>query len=91
MGGRCGLRRGRHRAFGIEEMLVIGAKAEFDEGAGVGRGFRLPAVVGLILFHGFLRCVVPDAGSFSVEVVFTNQGFLDFAGALRINFLLAVA
>ena len=71
-------------------MVVVRAEAELDEGAGVGSGLRLPAMVGLIFLHGFLRGVVPNAGGFAVQIMFANQGGLDGAGALRIDFLLAV-
>ena len=72
-------------------MLLIRAQAKFDESARIRRGFRLPAVVCLVLLHGRLASVVPDTGRFSREVVLANQGFLYLPRTLRVDLLLASA
>ncbi len=86
--GRGGRRR-CHCAFGIEQVVVAGAEAEFDQGAGIGSCFRLPALGSLVALHGGLRGAIPGTGGFAIEIVLSNQGFLNFAGARRINYLLA--
>jgi len=70
-------------------MLVIWPQSQFDEGASIGSGFGLPIVVRLISLHGLLRRVIPHAGRFPRQVVFANQGLLDFQGAFRVNLLLS--
>lgn len=67
---------------------MAGAEAEFDEGAGIGSCFRLPALSLLIALHGGLCSAVPCAGGFSLHVMLANESFLDFAGARGINDLL---
>lgn len=66
IGGGHGWRRRRHCTFGIEQVVVARAQAEFDQGAGIGSCFRLPAAVLLIALHGGLRGAVPCAGGLAV-------------------------
>ena len=70
-------------------MLVIRAQSELDERASVRGGFGLPIIVRLIALHRLLSLVIPHAGRLPRQVVLTDQGLLNFQGALRIDFLLA--
>src|SRR5580658_3234694 len=72
-------------------MLVIRAQSQLDECASVRRGFGLPIIVRLITLHGLLSLVIPHAGRLTRQVVLTDQGLLNFQGALRIDFLLSVS
>lgn len=69
-------------------MLLIGAEAEFDEGAGVGNLFGLPAIVGLEFLHGFLRIRVPGTRGLTRKIMVADESFLNVTGALRVDFLL---
>jgi hypothetical protein len=77
-----------HRAFRIQQMLVVRPQTQFNQCPRIWRSLGLPSVVGLILLHRRLRGIVPHTGRFSVEVVFSYQGLLYLERALRINFLL---
>ena len=66
-------------------------ESEFDQRAGIGDDLVLPALVGLELAHGRLGSAVPDTSGLAVEVVLADQRFLDLAGTVAGNFLLAVA
>src|SRR5262249_53532617 len=82
---------GRRARLKAEQFLiVVGAQAQLDEGSRVGRDLVLPAVGGLVAGHGILRTAVPVAAGFTGEIIFADQGFLDSAGAFRLDALLAV-
>src|ERR1035438_9006538 len=72
-------------------MRVVWTESQFDERPRIRSHNALPALVGLVPLHRFLRRVVPDAGRTSIEVVLSQQRILNIVGALRINFLLAAA
>ena len=56
------------RSFRIQEIGVIGAETELDEGAGVRNDFGLPALGGLELLHrGLGACVPTPFGSPSMK------------------------
>ncbi len=77
-----------HGTFRIEQVLVVGTEAQLDQRPRVGDLFALPSMFGLVALHGLLRRVIPGGGWFPAQVVFANQGFLDFLGTLGIDFLL---
>ncbi len=70
-------------------MILTGAQSEFDQRARVGSGLRLPSMIGLIALHSGLRGAIPSAGWFTLQVVLADQCGLNFAGARRIDCLLA--
>ena len=67
------------------------AKSQFDQGAGIGNDFALPALSGLEAAHCCCGSVVPNAIGLTVEVVLADQGFLDLARSVSRDLLLAVA
>ncbi len=83
------VRRGGHRTFRIQQVIVARSQPEFDQGARVGHGLRLPAVVGLIAAQGILCGLGPFAGSLAAEIVLANQRFLNGLRAIGVDFLLA--
>jgi len=70
-------------------VLLIGAEAEFDESARIRRSLRLPAIIGLVFLHGFLRGIVPDPGGLAVEIMLADKGLLNLSRPLGIDFPLA--
>jgi len=71
-------------------MIFAWSETELDQSPRVGHGLALPTVVRLIFAHGFFARLVPaTAGLFFRQVMFANQGLLDFLRTLRINLLLA--
>ncbi len=70
-------------------MVFARAQTQLDQRPRVGHRFALPALVGLVATHGLFAGLVPRARSFSAQVVFANQRFLNGLGSLRVNFLLA--
>ena len=68
---------------------MVRPEAEFDQGTGIGGRLCLPAAVFLITLHRSLRRTVPTAGRLTVEVVLTDQGLLNLAGARGIDIELA--
>src|SRR4029079_13723545 len=62
----------RHRAIGIEQVVVVRPETELDQGARIRNGLALPTIVGLKFFHSLLRLLIPYASRFRVEVVFPN-------------------
>jgi len=88
----CRTRRGRlrgHRALRIQQMVVARPQSQADQGARVGYGLRLPAVVGLIAPHRLFTGLIPRTGRFAAQVVLAYQRFLNGLRALRFNLLLA--
>src|SRR5207244_9801840 len=69
-------------------MLVVGSESKLDQRPRVRNHFGLPSVVGLVALHGSLRIIVPHARRLALKIMFTNQCFLNIAGASGINFLL---
>lgn len=94
-GGRLGRRHRmnwrlrRHRALGIQQVVMVWSEPELDQRSRIRRGLALPAIVGLIFLHRRLRCAVPLSGSFSAQVVFFNERLLDLRRPLCIDFLLS--
>lgn len=82
--GHCG-----HGAFWIQQMVLARAQSQLDQGARVGYGFALPAMVCLVAPHGFFAGLVPRAGGFSTQIVLADQSFLNGMSSLGIDFLLA--
>jgi len=70
-------------------MLVVGSESKLDQRPRVRNHFGLPSVVGLVALHGSLRIIVPHARRLALKIMFTNQCFLNIAGASGINFLLS--
>ncbi len=70
-------------------MLLIWPQAKLNQSPRIGNHFALPSIVSLKLLHGFLRGGVPRSGGFAGHIVIANQGFLNIARPLRVNFLLA--
>jgi len=71
-------------------MVSARPKAKTDESARIGNGLALPAVVRLILAHGFFAGLVPAATSLIIaQVVLANQSLLNLLSSTRINLLLA--
>src|SRR6266566_3580696 len=68
---------------------MVGSQSQLDQGAGVRNYLALPAVIGLEALHRSLRLGVPDAGGVAVQIMFTNQPFLNFTGARGVDLLLA--
>jgi hypothetical protein len=87
-GGVGHIRTGGHGAFGIEQVIVAGPEAEFDQRARVGDSLVLPAIVGLESPQGVFRGGIPFSGRLAAEVVLTNERFLDLVSAVGINLLL---
>lgn len=89
--GRCvegfGLRG--HSAFRIQQVLFVRSQSQLDQCPGIGNHLALPAIVRLEALHRALRLGIPNAGRTAVQVVFPNQRLLNFAGAFRIDLLLA--
>src|SRR5258707_5511000 len=98
-GSRCGHRRGDRRDRGCAPsvgddhavLTVVGTEAQFNNGAGIGGDLRLPSVVALIARHGLLGGGIPYAGGLALHVFLTDQGFLNLAGAVTVDLLLALA
>src|SRR5882762_1427855 len=84
-------RRGGHCAFGIEQVIVIRPEAQLDERAGVGHLLVLPAAVGLVAPHCLFGRWIPLAARIAVQIMLTNQSFLDLPRAGRVDLLLAAA
>jgi hypothetical protein len=80
---------GRHRALGIQQMVLAGTQAQLDESAGIGDALTLPAVIGLVAAHGFFARLVPCAGGFAGQIMRADQGFLNGLSAFGVDFLLA--
>ena len=68
---------------------MVWTEAQADQGARIGNGFRLPAVVGLIAAQGVFAGLIPGSSGLSRHIVFADQSFLNFLCAIGINFLLA--
>jgi len=79
----------RHGVFRIQQVFVIGSQSELDECPGVWNHLGLPAVVRLEALHRALRLRIPSSGGGGVQIVLSNQGFLDFLTAGGINLLLS--
>src|SRR5271165_855564 len=73
------------RGLGIQQALVVGTQAQFDQCPRIGRELGLPAVVGLVFGHGVLAGLVPNSGRLAREVMLANQRGLDRAGAFFID------
>ena len=82
-------RDGDGGALRIEQILLAGAKAELDEGSGVGKYLRLPVIIVLEAGEGIAGGLIPLAGGFAVEIVLANQRLLNFDGAGLVDGLLA--
>lgn len=67
----------------------MGAEAELDQGAGIGRELGLPAMIGLEFLHGGFSGRVPLTGGWTGQIVLANQGVLNLFGALRLYATLA--
>src|SRR5512147_1360104 len=74
--------------FGIQQTLTARSETQFDQRTGIGNDLRLPAVVALEFRKGSLGTFIPGARRFTIQVVLTNQGRLNFTGTIRINRLL---
>ena len=70
-------------------MLTAGAKSQPDQGAGIGNGLCLKAVILLVALHRLLGGDVPVAGRRAGKIVFANQRLLDLGRALLIDGLLS--
>ncbi len=70
-------------------MILAGAQAQLDQRSGVGDGFALPAVVGLVAAHGLFAGLVPGSGGLSAQIVLADQGLLNCLDSFGVNFLLA--
>ena len=70
-------------------MVLTRSQSEFDQSTGIGSRFRLPSVISLVTLHCRLRGAIPGAGRLTLEIMFANQGGLNFAGAGGIDCLLA--
>lgn len=69
-------------------MLLVGAKAQFDQRARIRRGLRLPSVVSLIFLHSCLSRSIPGARRLAAQIVLANKCFLDLLCAGGIDLLL---
>ena len=70
---------------------MAGTQAQFDQGARVGNGLVLPAIVGLVAAQGFFGRGVPLAARRTTQVVLLDQRLLDLEGAVAVDFLLTAA
>lgn len=70
-------------------MGMVRPESKLDEGSRIRRHGALPALVGLVALHSFLRGIIPHAGRAAIQVVFANERLLNVLSALRINFLLS--
>ena len=91
---RCGLLTmrqsgvARHRALGIQQMIMTWTKAQADESARVGHSFRLPSVIGLVAPHRILARLVPCSQCRTGQVMFTDERFLYLLCTFWIDLLL---
>src|ERR1700693_3584779 len=69
-------------------MVLAWPETQLDQSARIAHRLSLPAVVGLVAAHGFFTSLVPGAGSFPVQIVFANEGFLNGLGSFGVYFLL---
>src|SRR5208283_1470563 len=90
-GGNTAGRRGRHEVavLGVDGRGVVGAEAEFLDGARVGEELGLPAVVGLVFLYGGLGGRVPLAVGIAAKVVLADESLLNLRHAVRVDGLLA--
>src|SRR6202021_2414240 len=70
-------------------MVLAWPETQVDQSARSGNRLALPALVGVVAAHGFFASRVPGAGSFPVQIVFANEGFLNGLGSCGVYFLLA--
>jgi len=71
-------------------MFLAWAQPKTDQGARIGNGLALPAMVRLIFAHGIFAGLVPASGGLAfIEIVLADQRLLNFLGAIGINLLLA--
>src|SRR6202035_5942441 len=70
-------------------MVLAWPETQLDQSARIGNRLALPAVVRLVAAQCFFASLVPGAGSFPVQIVFANEGFLNGLGSFGVYFLLA--
>src|ERR1019366_975406 len=79
------MRRRNIRCLGIQQALMIGSQAQFDQRPGIGCELGLPAVGRLVAGHGVAGSLVPSAGRPTAKVMLVNEGVLDLHGALFVD------
>ncbi len=82
------LRSAGHRALWIQQVVVIGTQPELDQGACIGNCLALPSIVRLVFLKSLLGSIVPFPGRIAVEVMLTDQRFLNLLCPLGIDLLL---
>src|SRR3981081_392970 len=81
----------RHGAIWVEQVFVIRAESQSNQSARIWYRFALPSLVRLITVQRLLRGRVPLARRLSLQVVLTDQRFLNLSNPLSINRLLATS
>src|ERR1019366_9205598 len=84
------MRRRNVRRLGIQQALMIGSQAQFDQRPRVRRQLGLPAIGRLVAGHGVAGGLVPSAGGPAGKVMLPNEGALDLQGALLVDPALTV-
>jgi hypothetical protein len=70
-------------------MIFTGSQSQLDQRAGIRDRLVLPSIVLLVAAHGLFARLIPLAARFALEIVLTDEGFLDGLSALGIDFLLS--
>ena len=71
-------------------LRVVGTKAQADQCSTIRHYLGLPAVVGLILPHGYLGLCIPLPAGRAIEVLLADQRVLNFDRPIGIDRPLAV-